>query len=345
MDSIGLGTKWYISSHVPVILFAAFWLVSDPAYAAESPALHPNSLAEQWVIEQVTADKIADLKERFPEEADRVLSAVFLVKLLTDSPKDMQIHRHGIRIRHAILTEPIDLVNGEILHETWLDDCRFESGVNFGSSHFHRSLSFDGSTFSAEQTANFNSMKVDGSVFFRKAVFAGPVNFRHATVAPNFEADEAQFTSAEQTANFNSMKVDGYVFFRKAVFAGPVNFRLATVTRNFEADEAQFTNAEQTADFSSMQVDGSVVFRKAVFAGPVNFGLRQSRVTLRLTKYGLPILSKQPTSMVCRWDFSPSSPRRSLPAQSYLVMRQSRVTLRLTKRSLPVLSRQPTSVA
>ena len=151
MNSIGLGWRWSVSYHLPIVLFAAFWLGSAPAYTAESPALRPNPFAEQWVVKQVTADKIADLKERFPQEADRVLSATFLAKLLTDAPKERQAPRYGIHIRHAIWTAPVDLHNAEVLQETWLEDCRFERDVNFDSSHFHRKLSFDGSTFNAEQ--------------------------------------------------------------------------------------------------------------------------------------------------------------------------------------------------
>ena len=131
MNSIGLGWRWYGSYHLPIVFFAAFWLVSTPAYSAESPALRPNPVAEQWVVKQVTADKIADLKERFPKEADRVLSAAFLVKLLTDSPQQIKVYRHGIYIKHAILTEPVDLENGEILYATGLEDCRFEREVHF----------------------------------------------------------------------------------------------------------------------------------------------------------------------------------------------------------------------
>src|SRR5712691_7305067 len=124
MNSIGLHLRCSVSSCITVFLFAAVWLVSDSAYTKESPALRSNPFAEQWVLKQVTAGKIADLKERFPKEADRVLSAAFLAKLLTDSPKEIKVYRHGIHIKYAILTEPVDLENGEILYATWLENCR-----------------------------------------------------------------------------------------------------------------------------------------------------------------------------------------------------------------------------
>ena len=85
------------------------------------------SPTENWVLEQVKAGRVADLEERFPDEKDQVLSADFIQKLLTGKLKDAPVHRHGVRIKHAIFTEPLDLVNAEVPHETRLDHCRFES--------------------------------------------------------------------------------------------------------------------------------------------------------------------------------------------------------------------------
>jgi uncharacterized protein YjbI with pentapeptide repeats len=215
------------------------WSYANTASDATPPALIPNPLAEEWILERVALGEIANLKDQFPNEADRVISAKFLEKLLTNSLEAVEVHRQGVRITHAVLIEPIDLENAEIPHETWLDNCRFENKVNLSQSRISKSLSFDESSFS---TADFNGMKVDYASFFRKASFAGPVDFSGAEIMRNFEADEAQFTNPEQAANFNSVRVGGYATIGKASFAGPVDFSGAEITRNFAADEAQFTS-------------------------------------------------------------------------------------------------------
>jgi hypothetical protein len=71
-----------------VLLFAVLWLMSDLVYTAEPPTLHPNPLAEQWVLKQVAADEIADLKKRFPKEADSPPYIFFLLN------GDMELYRN-----------------------------------------------------------------------------------------------------------------------------------------------------------------------------------------------------------------------------------------------------------
>jgi hypothetical protein len=45
--------------------------------------------------------------------------------------------------------------------------------------------------------------EVGGIVFFRKAVFEGPVSFVAADIASNFEADGTKFQNKETGASFN----------------------------------------------------------------------------------------------------------------------------------------------
>lgn len=219
------------------------------------------------MLEQVAADRVADLKERFPDEGNHVLSVSFLEELLTNSLKGIVIHRHGVRIRNAVFVEALDLENAEILHEIWLESCRFEEGVNFSQTVFQKSISFEGSSF---KTATFNSMKVGAHASFSKAIFGGPVDFGSAGISGSFTADKAQFIHTEQAVTFNSMKVGADAFVRKAVFAGPVAFSYADIGRNFVADAAQFTNADQSAIFDSMRVGDVAFFRETIFAGSVS---------------------------------------------------------------------------
>ena len=260
----------------PGIFLAAFLTIISASSAVGKTGARGLNPAEEWVVAQATAGKIADLDgalnadhtKKFPEEKDRKLSAQFLEDLLTGTLPGVKMHRHGVRIIGAIIDESIDLRNAQIPWEVWLDHCQFNKNATFGSASSTRVVSFDGSTFNAEAT--FDRMKV-GDIFFRRAVFEGPVNFASADIAGQFVASGAQFQNKEQGATFNSMKVRGHAFFSNAVFEGSVNFVSADIAGNFAAQEAKFQNKEKEASFNGMKVGGHAFFIKAVFEGPVDF--------------------------------------------------------------------------
>ncbi|UCC66802.1 MAG: hypothetical protein JSW32_02340, partial [Deltaproteobacteria bacterium] len=97
--------------------FAVIQNLCNFAQGETPPPPNQKLSAEKWVLEKVKRGELADLSKQFPEESDRVIRASFLEKLLTDSIKNVKVHRHGVRIAHAVLTEPVDLVNAEIPHE------------------------------------------------------------------------------------------------------------------------------------------------------------------------------------------------------------------------------------
>src|SRR6266446_490383 len=265
--------NWFLG-----IFLAAFLTIISASSAVGKTGARGLNPAEEWVVAQATAGKIADQDgalnadhtKKFPEEKDRKLSAQFLEDLLTGTLPGVKMHRHGVRIIGAIIDESIDLRNAQIPWEVWLDHCQFNKNATFGSASSTRVVSFDGSTFNAEAT--FDRMKV-GDIFFRRAVFEGPVNFASADIAGQFVASGAQFQNKEQGATFNSMKVRGHAFFSNAVFEGSVNFVSADTAGNFAAQEAKFQNKEKEASFNGMKVGGHAFFRNAVFEGPANFSL------------------------------------------------------------------------
>jgi hypothetical protein len=251
------------------ICLAAFLttISASAATEAQSSADELNP-AEKWVVEQVSAGKIADLSEKFPDEEKekRKLSAHFLDALLTGTLPGVKLHRLGVRIIGAIIDEPIELTDAEIRCRVWLAKCQFLSGVTFTRTNFGGVTTFDSSTFEAE--VDFKEVKFGQGAFFYNAVFEGPVDFLAANVAGAFRADNARFKNKERGATFHCMKVGHAAIFRNAVFEGPVDFAAADIAREFAADEARFENR---ADFFRMKVGYDAAFYNAVFEGPVNF--------------------------------------------------------------------------
>jgi uncharacterized protein YjbI with pentapeptide repeats len=223
------------------------------------------------VCERLQAGRPANLKEGFANESERVLRPGFLVKLFTTSYSWPE----KIRISHAVLTEPVTLVRGVILHDIALTDCQFEDDVSFADSEFRKGISFARSQF---KTVNFT-----------QAVFAGPVTFTGAEITRHLLAAEAQFSGAKAGVSFARVRVGGNVLFNKAVFQGLARFDwmqvgdtaffneavfadLATfdgaeIRGQLQARKAQFVNPKAGAFFVHTRVAGRAVFDKTVFAG------------------------------------------------------------------------------
>jgi hypothetical protein len=100
----------------------------------------------------------------------------------------------------------------------------FADRVDFGHVKIGGNFEAHGALFkNTSEVANFNSMKVSGGAFFRKAIFAGPANFAFADIGGNFEAEGVQFNNTQKAANLNSMKVADSAIFRDMMINGEVS--------------------------------------------------------------------------------------------------------------------------
>jgi hypothetical protein len=230
---------------------------------------------EEYVLDQVQAGEIADLKARFGEaEENRRLRGRFLEELLSGGFAGFKVHRRGIRLAHGVVAENLDLENAEIDQIVRLFNCLFKERANFRDARFQRHLFLNECQFSKQGI--FHRIKVEINLFCRNAVFQGRVDFVGADIGGQFNALGAQFQGKgkENEANFNHMKVGQSAFFRKAVFQEPVDFRGADIERQFNADGVQFQGQgpDNEVNFNAMKVGAEAFFIEAVLQGPVNFG-------------------------------------------------------------------------
>lgn len=231
----------------------SLWGLSGIAAAAQpQQELHLNPEAESWVLEQIEAGQVADLREYSPNEEHRVLSADFIEEVLAGELADTLIHRHGVRIEYAIFTESIDLANAEIPFDTRLTHCRFQADVDLSGSHFRGVLSFDHSTFSnASKEANFRHMTVEGAALYNNAIFEGEVDFGYSQIGVNFEAIGAEFRNTVNKTNFACTTVGYTTNFRRAIFKGPVDFRHAEF-RVLIIDKASWSSKSESRKLDRM---------------------------------------------------------------------------------------------
>jgi uncharacterized protein YjbI with pentapeptide repeats len=275
---VGAATPSLFATVCSAICLKAF-LTTISASAATHAQTKPGGFkpAEKWVVTQVTVGEIADLDaalnvdrtKKFPEEKDRKLRAHFLEDLLTGVLPGVKLHRHGVRIKGAIMDEPIDLENAQIPCEVELEDCQFSAGgTTFRSASFAGRVSFDNSTFKGD--ADFSRVKVEGDAFFNDATFEDVTPFTGADIAGNFQAQKAKFKK-EGTAWFSGMKVGGDASFNDAIFEDMVQFTGADIAGNFQAQKAKFKNEKRGIWFNRVKVGGDADFSGAVFEGSAFF--------------------------------------------------------------------------
>ncbi len=279
MSAFSRSTKWDSLKRLVCfkVLGIFFLLILHLAFqpqsaicAAKAGEELPLTEQERWVLGQVTAGDEADLQQAFGREDERRrLSAVFLKKLLRGDFKDIRIPHQGVQIAHAVIVGPLNLKDLEIDYPLSLSHCRFEDQVTFAEGRCKKNLVLNDSIFL--KSAQFNGIKIGGSVFCQRTVFLGESLWRDAKIEDKFFAPEVEFRSPEGKADFNTMKVGTNAHFISATFSGPVDFGLAHIGRQLNMNEAAFLNKTKTAYFSDMIVDQIAYFKKARFYGPVNF--------------------------------------------------------------------------
>ena len=260
-----------------------------PAVAIGAP---DTAQAQEYILEQLRDGNIADLRQQFPNEDDRLLSAAFLQGLILNDGQKFAIHRNGVRIHGAVISEPINLSNSEIAQMVDLSNCHF-TNVRFFQTVFKKGLFmkdsvFDGEVYFAAATingglfftrshfdnhdkgANFQALKVNGPAVLDQTTFQGPATFAYAVVDGVFQLSGAYFANKDQEAVFNSMNIDRGFFAEKATFEGGVDLINVRLGDNFEGAESHFNNPKTEISIV-MIIRRNLFLGKATFSGKVDF--------------------------------------------------------------------------
>ena len=245
-------------------------LAREPAAAAGPGGFGPLTPAEQWVLQQVAAGGVPDLKERFGEaEGGRTIRGQFMVALLTDGFPGFKVPRSGIYLLNAVIPDMVSLQFAEVEQAVFLVGCQFRGVVDCSGSHFKKTLGMKQAVFA--QQANFHQLKVDLDAFFGEAEFKGPVDFGAAQIEGNLVFKGARFTGKDQVAGLNGLKLGGSLHCSNAVFEGGVDLAGAKIGAELNAQGARFASPDQKVIFTGVKVGQVAGFDRAEFRGPVYF--------------------------------------------------------------------------
>ncbi len=272
------------------------------------PDLKPLWPAEEEILKQVAAGNEVDLRYRFGEDdKNRKIRGRFLEALLTAGGiPGLTIHRRGVVIKNAVITDDLDLKSAAMQSEVTLIGCIFGGNVNFQDCFFKYNLQILRSQF--EKQALFIDIEVIKKAYFDETVFKREVNFKRAKIGTELSLKKTRFEGKE-TTYFNGMNVGWYFDGAGAYFDGPVefkylqvggdvkliaplefhggvNFEGSIIKGNFIVEGAKFLHEEDFASFYGLKVGRRAEFDRALFKGPVDFeradiGLELSAVTTK----------------------------------------------------------------
>lgn len=167
---------------------------------------------ELWVWERVIRGELADLS-KYPGAPDtgeidpakaaewpahRVLSERFLRTILFHPPWSTAPERPGVRIRCALIREPINWSARETHGEIWLDLCLFEKAVTLQDATVCGLLSFEGSHFAESLDLErayikggllLSGIQAHGEIRMLGAQVGGTLTFRGAVLHKAVKAD------------------------------------------------------------------------------------------------------------------------------------------------------------
>lgn len=222
------------------------------------------SVAETWVMQQVSSGWVADLQSRFGQtEESRQLRGAFVEALLTNELPGFKAHRRGVSIKGAIIKDYVNLQSAEVPLAVELVDCRFLGGINFGYCQFKKSLSLDQSRIKG--WANFNGIKVESDVFCNGAVFEEGASFEGAAIAGRLSARGIRFEHPKLGGNFNNIQVGNDVDFMNGIFQAATFFSRMRVQGNFSILQARFADS---VFFEGSHIGGNLNAIQASFNNP-----------------------------------------------------------------------------
>lgn len=192
-----------------------------PVGAGQKMAIQKNDFpnpgdsdTERWVWDEVRAKRVADLHARCNEQLDvrkgrgsrshderRWISAAFIERILTEEPWRDALPHYGLRIRGALVTEPLNLSMARIAASLELNKSRFESTVSLIYTEVQLPVSLDGCTF--EEGIEAAGLQCGSSLFLRNGavVRSGALNLHGANIQGHLELINSTFEKGIQATD------------------------------------------------------------------------------------------------------------------------------------------------
>ncbi|ETW92405.1 MAG: hypothetical protein ETSY1_43775 [Candidatus Entotheonella factor] len=151
--------------------------------------------AERWCWNEICAGRIADFNKRYDinseldpkssadwenQEEQRLLSADFLVTILTQDSMRCAMSFQGVRIIGAWFKEPIELNHARLERQLWLEKCRLEAALQLIDLGIDSWFSLESSHLIGD--VNLGGAMLKSHVSLSSAAFEAEVNLTAAKI-------------------------------------------------------------------------------------------------------------------------------------------------------------------
>ena len=245
----------------------------EPQIPKNWPDGQESTPAEKWAWDEIHAGRIADFNDHYgkvadpnkpkdwdDDEADRRLSAAFLVTILTEEKYRKATPYQGVRISGAYFDEAIDLEHARIDCQLWLVKCwikgkmslydlhvggvfsleksRIGGAVDLSFAVLESAVSLMGSTL--DDGLNMNGIDVGQNLHMEgKAIFE-EVDLTGAKIGGQLSMDGGIFKSA---LNMNSIEVGRSLHMHGGAAFQDVDLSTAKIGSNLSLDDSEFKGA------------------------------------------------------------------------------------------------------
>jgi uncharacterized protein YjbI with pentapeptide repeats len=257
-------------------LLLASLLVASVAPLAGAQSIPPPgegwSEPERWAWDQIRAGRIVDFNAREEGEAldprnpgdwdeGRRLNGRFLREILFREPYRESIPVEGVRIVGAWFPETVDLANGRLDRQLWLDQCRFGGAVDLAGLRVDGWLSLRGSAV-AEQSAkpapvSLYGAEINGSINMNRIMFRD-VELGDARVTGQLVMHDA---TVKGVLRMRGLEVGQHLLMRGATFQ---DVDLASARIGTQLDMSS-TTINRALDMDSIEVGQHLLMRGATF--------------------------------------------------------------------------------
>lgn len=194
---------------------------------------------------------------------DEVLRAAVVRVLICDEYQAWPVAPEGVRVRGGRIEGCLACGYRTFARPVWLVDVDIPDGIDLRSGQT-RTVSLDESRVGG---INAQSVRIDGSLFLRKARIRGVCDVAGATVTGQFSAASASFENLSGDAiNAHSSNMDGLLL-RDATVKGVCDVAGATITGPFSAEGATFHNPHGDAISAHSSSMAGLLLRNATVSG------------------------------------------------------------------------------
>ena len=233
---------------------------------------------EKWVWKQACKGKIADFNcaqgyggRLNPKEAkgwpeDRVIRPAFLETILLHEPYRGALTHKGLRIVGAWFKGSLDLSSGQISRPVWLNQCRFDSEVDFMYLRSAYYISLEGSIFRGK--LRMQSIHLCGHLFMGKgAEFRKEVDLRDATIegqvtTSGLKAKKGLLTKFNGVVKMGGLKAIKGLFIHQSAFDKDIELTGAKISTQVYFLESEFKGK---LIMNGLEVEGHLLMRDCLF--------------------------------------------------------------------------------